>query len=338
MKYDIFNRFTGKVQFTAEIDATDQTSRSVKVGLSVKWALKNQVNLSGANISWEVDPDLTVYASYGRTQRAGPAAVAVTADVGPQYVQAKNETADGYELGFKANILDRKMNLNVALFYQKFKNFLSYQSDLFAIEPSGRVVTLAIPTNGDAETKGIEMQVSYRPTRDTDLGFNASYVKSKYTGPVFCNVFDTNGDPVLPAAPATTGPGIDQTGTCQGRSLADAPKFTFTTMAEFRFPTGAVEPFVRGNLNFRPGFKSTISNYEYRDFAKVDLFIGVRSEDRVWEVSAFAKNLLDQNRMKSVSPSTYRTQATDGSYLDSGYRTGAISAPREFGLSAKYNF
>ena len=52
MKYDIFNRFTEEVQFAAEIDATDQTSRSVKVGLSVKWALKNQVNLSGANISW----------------------------------------------------------------------------------------------------------------------------------------------------------------------------------------------------------------------------------------------------------------------------------------------
>ena len=50
MKYDIFNRFTGKVQFTAEIDATDQTSRSVKVGLSVKWAVKNQADLSVANL------------------------------------------------------------------------------------------------------------------------------------------------------------------------------------------------------------------------------------------------------------------------------------------------
>ena len=56
MKYDILNRFTGKVQFTAEIDATDQTSQNVKVGLSVKWAVKNQANLyradlSGANLS-----------------------------------------------------------------------------------------------------------------------------------------------------------------------------------------------------------------------------------------------------------------------------------------------
>ena len=50
MKYDIFNRFTEEVQFAAEIDATDQTSRSVKVGLSVKWAVKNQADLSVANL------------------------------------------------------------------------------------------------------------------------------------------------------------------------------------------------------------------------------------------------------------------------------------------------
>jgi len=48
MKYEIKNRYTGNVQFTAEIDATDQTPKSIKVGLSVKWAIKNGANLSGA--------------------------------------------------------------------------------------------------------------------------------------------------------------------------------------------------------------------------------------------------------------------------------------------------
>ena len=50
IKFDILNRRTSKVQFTAEIDANDTTSVSVKIGLSVKWALKIGADLSGANL------------------------------------------------------------------------------------------------------------------------------------------------------------------------------------------------------------------------------------------------------------------------------------------------
>ena len=50
MKFDVLNIFTGDVQFTAEIE-TDSALRSVKLGLAVKWAIKNSANLSGANLS-----------------------------------------------------------------------------------------------------------------------------------------------------------------------------------------------------------------------------------------------------------------------------------------------
>ena len=50
IKFDILNRFTGKVQFTAEMDCDEGASRSIKVGLAVRWALKNDANLGGANL------------------------------------------------------------------------------------------------------------------------------------------------------------------------------------------------------------------------------------------------------------------------------------------------
>ena len=50
MKFDIFNRFSGAVQFTAEIDCADDAPRSVKVGLSVKWAIKTGARLVGASL------------------------------------------------------------------------------------------------------------------------------------------------------------------------------------------------------------------------------------------------------------------------------------------------
>jgi len=51
MQYEIYNRWTGDVQLTAEIDATDDAPRSLKIGLAVKWAMKNRANLSYANLS-----------------------------------------------------------------------------------------------------------------------------------------------------------------------------------------------------------------------------------------------------------------------------------------------
>ena len=51
MQYEIRNRWTGDVKFTAEIDATDDTLCRLKIGLAVKWAVKIDANLRGAVLS-----------------------------------------------------------------------------------------------------------------------------------------------------------------------------------------------------------------------------------------------------------------------------------------------
>ena len=50
IKFDVKNHLTGKVQFTAEIDAKETDSTSVKLGLAVRWAVKNNISLVGANM------------------------------------------------------------------------------------------------------------------------------------------------------------------------------------------------------------------------------------------------------------------------------------------------
>ena len=56
MKFAIRNRWTGNVQFEAEIEATDDTPLRIKIGLAVKWARKSGAKLSGADLS---DADLS---------------------------------------------------------------------------------------------------------------------------------------------------------------------------------------------------------------------------------------------------------------------------------------
>ena len=54
MKFDILNRWSGKVQFSAEIECGEDATRGFKVGLAVKWAFKSGANLRGANLSGAV--------------------------------------------------------------------------------------------------------------------------------------------------------------------------------------------------------------------------------------------------------------------------------------------
>lgn len=51
IKFEIRNVFTGKVQFTAEIDCDGDESLSIKIGLAVKWAIKIGANLTGADLT-----------------------------------------------------------------------------------------------------------------------------------------------------------------------------------------------------------------------------------------------------------------------------------------------
>jgi hypothetical protein len=51
MKFSVKNRFTGGVQFTATIECVADDAESVKIGLAVKWAIKSDADLRGANLS-----------------------------------------------------------------------------------------------------------------------------------------------------------------------------------------------------------------------------------------------------------------------------------------------
>jgi hypothetical protein len=51
IKFDILNRFSGNVIFTAEIDCNENELPNIKLGLAVKAAIKAKANLSGANLS-----------------------------------------------------------------------------------------------------------------------------------------------------------------------------------------------------------------------------------------------------------------------------------------------
>ncbi len=51
IKFDVLNRFSGAVQFTAEIDCKAYTPQSWRLRLALLWGIEHKANLSSANLS-----------------------------------------------------------------------------------------------------------------------------------------------------------------------------------------------------------------------------------------------------------------------------------------------
>lgn len=51
MKFDVYNRFSREVQFTAEIECEESASDAIKMGLAVRWAVKAGASLAGADLA-----------------------------------------------------------------------------------------------------------------------------------------------------------------------------------------------------------------------------------------------------------------------------------------------
>jgi iron complex outermembrane receptor protein len=308
----------------------------------------------GASLTWEVTHDLTTYVSYGRSFRPGVTAVAITTILDPSILSTPKETSDSGEFGIKASLFDRKVTANFSIFYQKFKNYIGYEPALTTNSSrlAGAVdgATAPLPTYGDASSRGVEAQISARVSDAFDFAVNASYADAHYdNAKTYCN--DYNGDGVPDSTGTPSVPAGRQVAVCaRNDRLAQIPKFNLTANGEVHSYVGRYQPFLRGLVTYRPGFSSSLDNYQYRDYTNVSLFLGIRGPSNRWELNVFAKNLLDQARATRVSqglaqnpttgidPVTFQPTGAPGAPFNSGYRTAVISPPREVGVSLNFNW
>ncbi|ARS26129.1 TonB-dependent receptor [Sphingomonas sp. KC8] len=300
---------------------------------------KHDVLTGGANLSYQFTPDVTAYISYGRSYRGPTAAVGATAQLDTELLLTKAERSDAVEIGIKTALVDRHVTFNVNGFYQKFDGYNSRVRNIYyATERDG------VPDgffdfnfNGDAEAKGIEATVAGRWDM-FDFSVSASYVDAKFKGAMApCN--DFNGDGVPDATGVPSVPMGEQVALCERNDrIAEQPKFNLTANGEYRFSVGDYEPFVRGLFSYRPGFQSTVANYGYQSRSLLNLYLGLRGPERRWELTAFAKNVLNQQRITSIGQGNFQIGTANGAPFDSGYRLVNSSTPREFGVTMQFNF
>ncbi|MGE0775665.1 MAG: TonB-dependent receptor, partial [Sphingomonadaceae bacterium] len=109
-------------------------------------------------VDFRPNDDTMLYASWSRGYRSGGfsprAATAATAST-----PYNPETVDSFELGAKLDLLDRKLQFNVAAFYSKYED-LQQNTTI----PGGPTGNQTITSNaGSAKIKGIEADITARP-------------------------------------------------------------------------------------------------------------------------------------------------------------------------------
>jgi len=291
-----------------------------------------------ANLTYAFSREVTGYVAYGRSFRPGTTAVTVGAGVtDPRLLHTADETSDSVEAGVKTSLLDHRMSFNLSAYYQKYGNFISRTPGGVYSNVGGVTGGSQYNFTGNVVAKGIEAELTGRVNDNLDLSISAAYSHARYQNASMpCNDYNGSGVPNTTGTPKVTGSGQVSFCIYNGR-LTDVPDFALSSNGEFHFHSGTVQPFLRYLVSYRPSLLSTFTNNTYPSRTNVNLYIGVRGPNDRWVLTAFVKNLLDQQRVTSISTDTVQL-GTFGAPYQSGYYTLGSTVPRQFGGTLQFNF
>jgi len=188
--------------------------------------------------------DIMAYVSYNRGFKSGNYNLIplTTAPYNPEIV-------DGYEIGAKFDLFDRRVRLNVAGFYYDYQNM--------QVRTVQRLSTVVFNA-ASSEIKGFEAELAIQPTRSLSLSASAAYVDGEYTSfpnaPFFFPVVPGELCPGVTAGTPPIGGNCQTTIDASGTQLIRAPKFSANFGGAFTIPTSVGEVTLTGRVSYRSSF------------------------------------------------------------------------------------
>ena len=165
---------------------------------------KKKFNNFAPKIGLQFHPndDTMVYASWSKGYKTGGWTTRLSNPL-PTAPGFGEEKATTYELGVKSTLLDRRLQINAAIFQTDYKGIqLNFQQG----------VSPTIQNAGDAKIKGFEVEMTAAPVDGFTLTGSVGYLDAKYTS-------------VL--GPAQVAPNPFQAGVLPGGELPKTPKWKF---------------------------------------------------------------------------------------------------------------
>jgi iron complex outermembrane recepter protein len=215
------------------------------------------------------------------------------------------ETSLNYEIGVKTTWLEERLKVNLAAFYISWDHM---QLNL----PYGQ--TYFIDNAGDAESTGVELEVTARLLRNWEIFGSTGYTKAQFG----------SGSTSI----RTDEFGINTEINIDGNDLIYTPEFTASAGTQYSWELGPYSSiFLRAEITGTGEFFYNTANTESQDTYWIsDLSLGYKT--RGWFIEAWAKNLFDKE---------YIPVAFEFPNGQSGF-VGENGAPRTIGVRAGLNF
>ncbi|ANI79280.1 TonB-dependent receptor [Sphingobium sp. EP60837] len=251
-------------------------------------------------IAFDINRDVNVYAKLSKGYKTGgfnPAASSAATfarGFGP-------ETLISYELGLKSEFFDRRVRLNVAAFYNDYKDI-----QLNVLDPVNPRVNDVLNA-GKAKITGLEVDLSARIFKG--MTFSASYGR---VNPKYKKVIDFTGNDVT-----------------SGFHFTNAPKNSFTVAADYSSPETGIGKF-DVNVNYAWQDRYTAIANDPRYIVGSNGLLGARISlskipglDGV-KIAAWGRNLTNENYYATSFPA--------------GVPSAIFGAPRTYGLDLTVEF
>jgi len=302
---------------TAADTVTCPPSSSVQPCLLFDKTVKETGETHKINLTWKINPDAMLYATYSTGFR--PGGINRRVGVNPY----KSDTLDNYEIGVKTEWLDHRLTLNMAAFIEDW-NDLQY-----GLASAGSVGVISTYNAGSARIKGIEGDFNFHQG-GFNLSGTATYIDAKLSSP-FCSI-GTSGNPVCVADAANPGGGIAAP---VGTRLPVQPKFKGSVTARYGFDVGSARAYVQGVVNHQSGTRSYLTDFEAdllgatKGFTTLDFSLG--ADIGKWNWQLFVQNAFDKRGILSLN--TVCVPTICGAYA----RSYPIK-PQMFGLKVGYRY
>ena len=216
-----------------------------------------------ASVTWNPTEDLMFYALASKGYRFGGANLSVLPGVDPTY---GSDSLWNYEAGMRADLLDRKLLLDLTGFY------IDWSDIQLSRQFSG---VNFIDNAGVARIYGLEASATLRPAEGLSLNSNLTYLNAKLS-----EDYDSNtADPTNPIIPA-------------GQQLPGASKWQISNILSYDIPVGSLNSlFVLSHRYISRAPSNIEASTSQGGYHVFDARVGVR-KDR-YGVTLFMDNIGD---------------------------------------------
>jgi iron complex outermembrane recepter protein len=269
---------TGHVVTPASI--ADGTALNPGVGTNF---LKENNTSWRVGLDWKPSTNLLVYGNVSEGFKGGSFPL-FGPSVDTQTAPAKQESVRAYELGFKATLHDRRVQLNGAVFHYDYSD--KQFAGRVVLDPNIFGAIESVVNVPKSTVDGAEVQLDIAPIEGLVLSGGITYLDTKIKTFSNFNVFGVVTD-------------------FSGQSFPTSPKFQMVADAQYQWhASGKLDAFVGASGNYQSKSNGLFGDYDLfkiKSWSTLDLRAGIQAPDGRWNVFIWGRNVTDTKYWNSAN-------------------------------------